>query len=81
MKKQIWPIILYCGWFLMVPPRDKRVLDHAPIQDWLHLQSYDTALECENSKADFIKNTAKRHDYPDPFAQSRCIPADSIPLK
>jgi len=77
--KALIKVILYCGWFLMVPPKDKAP-ETVPLSKWIHTGSYDTALECENAKAGLWKefkgklNTAQA----DALTSSRCIPPEFI---
>ena len=72
MKKQIWPVVLYCGWFLMVPPVvGGKVAKAAPIAQWTHWKSFDTSKDCEEYFGQMSSE----------YLGSRCLPADSIPLK
>ncbi len=56
MKASITAILLMLGWYLMGPP--KIVIDgsvtydfNAPISKWLIIQTFDSAQECQEWKA------------------------------
>jgi hypothetical protein len=81
MNRKIWPVVPYCGWFLMVPPYDKiKVLDHLPISKWHHSRSFDTANDCEinigNRWAKLDKEKPKSLQT-EALLAARCVPADS----
>ena len=82
MKRQIWPIILYCGWFFMVPRMDKgNILDNLPVSNWTHMSSHDAAINCERAKTDLFSSLQKNNRSSlqmEAVLIARCIPADSI---
>jgi hypothetical protein len=77
-------ILIACGWFLMVPPTDnKMVYDDLPISKWTHLTSFDTARECENSRVALQQEYKKKQKQVEERAiiLSRCLTSDSFPVK
>ena len=74
------------GWYLMQPPtirgKDGKsiFLDHAPLSDWRHITSFDTAKDCE---------AALNHIYALPTnmamesgaTYNRCVASDDARLK
>lgn len=77
----------------MVPTNDgNKPRTDLPLTEWIHLESFDTAQECENRKInlpmsirpfsemkDEDKDTARR--ILQSYLLARCIPSDSIQLK
>ena len=93
MKKEIWPVVLYCGWFLMGPPVTEQDIKNnttetraykRPLSEWDHLQSYDSAKECEDYRSATLTSAPREALKNRLYASlllARCIPADSIPVK
>ena len=53
MKKTHAAALALVGWYLMMPPRDPLTYlpdRSAPMTQWLQLQAFDTAKECEAYK-------------------------------
>ena len=88
-------ILLAMGWFLMTPPvTDKDQANvYAPISEWTHQKSFDTAKECENYKSEAMevwredkqtKDNETRRAAKRAFVAvgaGRCLPSDSIKVK
>jgi hypothetical protein len=95
MKKLGWVLVI--GWLLMTPPfegympsSDFKWLDGAPVGQWVHDSSYDTAGECESakqmkSKEAIVMGRAFPEEEKDlrlrlleRYIKSRCIPSDYL---
>jgi len=46
------------GWYLMVPP-NQIDFPNAPVSEWEHHASYDTAKECESARSDLARDAGK----------------------
>jgi hypothetical protein len=89
MKKLLANVLL-CGWFLISPPikSDVDVDDRAPLGQWYHTQSFDTARECENAigQTSAKSREAAKQQPDNRSAQrlalmhtlSRCVPSDHV---
>ncbi len=56
MKTRHAAALALVGWYLMMPPGNRRSLNSAaPLSKWLVWTFYDTAAECESGRA-FILN-------------------------
>jgi len=78
-------LLAACGWFLMLPPsHGQTILRNAPVSQWLHVSSYDTATACEVERVEFGKIPGSD---PNPNLNLQalrftlCIPADRVPVK
>jgi hypothetical protein len=51
------------GWYLSVPPSgaDRSLVLDAPLKDWLSLEAFDRAQECEQQRSEFSE-AAKQGD-------------------
>jgi hypothetical protein len=82
MNKQIWPVVLYCGWFLMIPQYDKtKVLDHLPLSKWNHNRSFDTANDCEinlGNRWEKLDKEKPKSIQAEALVFARCVPADFV---
>jgi hypothetical protein len=57
-------LLLMLGWYLMAPPSSIKygavIWDmNAPVTKWMVVKSFDTAEECEESKASFDEEANK----------------------
>jgi hypothetical protein len=67
------------GWYLMVPPiRDGREVI-APVSEWAHLDSFDSARECRDGGYKY-QDRRKAEKKPHPGAWE-CIASDDPRLK
>lgn len=70
------------GWYLMVPPSHHLL---APIADWAHFDSYDSATECRDAQMDLMIKSkdpdSKMHRMMEAIAASECIASDDPRLK
>ncbi len=71
------------GWYLMVPPRNlhpfvkgDNVDTAAPLSEWTHLASSDSAKECEARKAEYFNTVAHVPDMAQAAADAECIATD-----
>jgi hypothetical protein len=48
-----WLTIIVMGWYLMGPPFDDKgvILPDAPLKKWSHVESFDSARECEANQS------------------------------
>jgi hypothetical protein len=76
------------GWYLMAPPPNALwKLDGTgpflPLVQWMHMQSFDTAAQCEQGLLDEAKFYAAHSDPPDvnPWVFAQCIATDDPRLK
>jgi hypothetical protein len=87
MKLRHAAVLALVGWYPMVPtPRFEGV----PLSRWNHLQSYDTAKECEDGLTDWFSRNEKRGfvvkgfaaaDVKSAWLEAQCIEADDPRLK
>jgi hypothetical protein len=77
--------VLLGGWMLMLPPSEKKVdgTRHlnadAPIERWVHWQSFDRAQQCERARSDSAQRLAQdKLDTSRDFVAARCVPAEHI---
>jgi hypothetical protein len=82
MKFRQAAAIALVGWYLMVP------LPHhpnAPLADWTHYDSYDSATECSEAQralyTESKKVSSKAHVLENQIAVSECIASDDPRLK
>ena len=46
-----WPAVIVMGWYLVGPPIHEGVVQpDAPLKKWSHVESFDSARECEASQ-------------------------------
>ncbi len=69
------------GWYLMYPPVGPRgqSLTAAPLADWKHEGSFDTAKECEITRWGIQQNPpdlSKNHDLVAGIAAAECLASD-----
>ena len=71
------------GWYLMLPLVKDGKTEYAPIQDWAHVGSYDTAKECENAAYENMVRAKQIGDKERIVAANgfECIASDDPRLK
>lgn len=74
-----WPVVLYCGWMLMAPPFGKGAIDEkAPLNQWTHMRSFDTAKLCQQFRLTIMDDQKKLPGVVHALSTSRCLPSDAI---
>jgi hypothetical protein len=65
MKPRHAAALALVGWYLMVAPRDADYLlvTSAPVSEWIILQSFDAAKNCEEERAQKIEQADKSGNY------------------
>lgn len=68
------------GWYLMLPLAADR---YAPISEWAHVDSFDTATECRKAAYQNIERVKKKGDHAqiDRAMAFECISTDDPRLK
>jgi len=74
MKQPRWlPVVLYCGWFLLVPPLGDKP---APYSEWEPALSFDTASDCEKTRFETAKSTTLSPSDKDRLTRGKCFPTE-----
>lgn len=76
--------VLLAGWILVTPPwysesvtAELRLNKDAPLAEWKHQHSFDTAAECEAFKRGAVKG-AKEPNLLAMFDAARCVPPELV---
>ena len=87
MKLSHAAVLALVGWYLMVPIPG---IDNQPISTWSHIQSYDTAKECEDGMTEWFERHQRDgfalkgfepNQVKNAFLQAECIATDDPRLK
>jgi hypothetical protein len=72
------------GWYLMVPPRESdnsAKLSSVPFEEWVYVDSFDTAKECRDAGRKEEERRAKDALEADQYGNWECIATDDPRLK
>jgi len=70
MEPRYAAVLALVGWYLMMPPRANddafRPDTTAPLKDWIHVDSFDSAKECSQALAEYGAGAEKYRAVPVP---------------
>jgi hypothetical protein len=71
------------AWYLMIAPSTKGTMDvNAPVRDWKHSESFDSASDCEAARKQIVAvATAVGSKAPAGSVWAKCLSDDDPSLK